>query len=484
MLLTLAITEFTLDPLPPLTREFRAAWVATVDNIDWPSKRTLSTRQQQDELTAIFNRASEIGLNGIIFQVRPSADALYASKLEPWSEFLSNRQGCGPDPNWDPLEFAVKLAHERAMELHVWLNPYRAFHPAQKGPIASSHIAKTRPELVKTYGKYLWMDPGEPDVQKRIIAVTRDIVRRYDIDGVHIDDYFYPYPEKGQPFPDERSFLAYQRRGGTLTRDNWRRKNVDDTVRGMYQAIKLERATVKFGISPFGIYRPGIPSGIKAGVDQYAELFADAQKWLREGWCDYFSPQLYWPIAQTAQSFPRLLDYWQSQNIKGRHLWPGLFTSRVMPAEGNWRPTEIINQIQTIRKAGGDGEVHFSMKTFLKNANGLSDLLRGDPYATTAFVPESPWISGSAPSTPELSSTDTSVSWKIPSGQQPFQWALYRRYGRHWLVNRCPGDQTAFAFDATDRPEEVAVIALSRSGKASEAVRSLLRKLNASARLR
>ena len=473
MMFTLAIAS--LDPLPPLPREFRAAWVATVDNIDWPSKRTLSTRQQQDELTAIFNRASEIGLNAIIFQVRPSADALYESKLEPWSEYLTNRQGKAPNPSWDPLEFAVKLAHDRAMELHVWLNPYRAFHPAHKGPIASSHIAQTRPELVKNYGKYLWMDPGEPDVQKRIIAVTRDIVRRYDIDGVHIDDYFYPYPEKGQPFPDDRSFRAYQGRGGTLARDDWRRKNVDDTVRGMYQAIKAERVTVKFGISPFGIFRPGIPSGIKAGVDQYAELFADAQKWLREGWCDYFSPQLYWPISQTAQSFPRLLSYWQSQNSQARHLWPGLFTSRVMPTEGNWRPAEIINQIQTIRDAGADGEVHFSMKALVKNANGLTDLLRGTSYASPAFIPESLWLNEPAPSMPEVTVAANTVSWKSSDGHLPFQWALFRRYGQKWLINRYPGSEAEFDFDATARPDEVAVVALNRTSRASQPARLILR---------
>jgi uncharacterized lipoprotein YddW (UPF0748 family) len=471
MMLALAIPGLFFDPLPPLRREFRAAWVATVDNIDWPSKRTLSTPQQQAELTAIFDRANEIGLNAIIFQVRPSADALYESPLEPWSEYLTNRQGRGPIPKWDPLAFAVKLAHDRAMELHVWMNPYRAFHPAQKGPISSDHIAKTRPELVKSYGKYLWMDPGEPDVQKRILAVTRDIVRRYDIDGIHIDDYFYPYPEKGQPFPDELSFRAYQARGGTLARDDWRRKNVDDTVRGMYEAIKAERVTVKFGISPFGIYRPGIPSGIKAGVDQYSELFADAQKWLREGWCDYFSPQLYWPIAQTAQSFPRLLAYWQSQNLRSRHLWPGLFTSRVMPAEGNWRPAEIINQVKLIRDAGGDGEVHFSMKALQKDANGVADLLRGSAYGNVAFVPESPWISDASPSTPELSVQENRVTWKISRGKQPFAWGFYRRYGRKWLVNRCPAIQTAFELDATAKPDEVALVAVNRAGKASAAAR-------------
>ena len=475
MLPLLATNLMNADALPPLTREFRAAWVATVDNIDWPSKRTLTTAQQQAELANIFSRASEIGLNAIVLQVRPSADALYESKIEPWSEYLTNRQGRAPSPQWDPLAFAVKLAHERAMELHVWLNPYRAFHPAQKGPLASNHIAKTRPELVKSYGKYLWMDPGEPDVQKRILAVTRDLVRRYNIDGVHIDDYFYPYPEKGQPFPDDASYQKYQARGGTLTRDDWRRTNVNDTVQGMYRVIKAERETVKFGISPFGIYRPGVPAGIKAGVDQYSELYADAAKWLREGWCDYFSPQLYWPISQTAQSFPKLLSYWKSQNTMGRHLWPGLYTSRVMPSEGNWRPTEISNQIRLLRSESADGEIHFSVKALMKNANGLSDLLRGRLYAETAFVPESPWLKDAPPQIPVLSREGNAVSWKPSGTETPFQYALFRRYGHQWLVNRFAATQTEYAFGTDSEPDEIAVATLNRIGAVSAAARIRLK---------
>ena len=186
---TLPPPQETLTP-PPVRREFRGVWVATVDNIDWPTKRTLTTQQQKNELIGIMERCQSMKLNAVVFQVRPSADALYPSSLEPWSEYLTNKQGKAPNPAWDPLQFAVHEAHKRGLELHVWLNPYRANHPAQKGPLAASHLAKTHPSIVKKYGRYLWMDPGEPLVQKRTLDVVKDVVRRYDIDGVHIDDYF------------------------------------------------------------------------------------------------------------------------------------------------------------------------------------------------------------------------------------------------------------------------------------------------------
>jgi len=459
--------------LPRLKREFRAAWIATVDNIDWPSKRTLSTSRQRQELTAIFDRASEIGLNALIFQVRPSGDALYDSPIEPWSEYLTNRQGTAPNPRWDPLAEAVQMAHDRGIELHVWLNPYRANHPAQKGPLAESHIGRKRPDLVKTYGRYQWMDPGEPDVQKRILAVTRELIKRYDIDGVHIDDYFYPYPEKGQPFPDDQSYAAYRKRGGTLAKDDWRRKNVDDVVQGMYRTIRSERTSVKFGISPFGIYRPGIPEGIRAGVDQYSQLYADARKWLREGWCDYFSPQLYWPIEQTAQSFPRLLDYWLSENKRDRHVWPGLYTSRVIPSLGNWPPREIARQIGLIRDRGAEGEIHFSFVALQKNPNGLTDSLRGSVYSQTAFVPSSPWMGKEDLPRPTLRRVGDSLKWAIPA--KPTLWAMWRRYGRQWLINRYPANQTDFEWGSDSRPDEVAIAAIGRYGEASEPARLVLR---------
>jgi uncharacterized lipoprotein YddW (UPF0748 family) len=414
MMLSLATTLMALGQtslttgLPAIPREFRAAWVATVDNIDWPSKRTLTTDQQKAELRNIFNKAREMKLNAIIFQIRPSADALYKSKLEPWSEYLTNRQGQAPSPEWDPLSMAVEEAHKAGMELHVWFNPYRANHPAQKGPLSSDHIGSTNPELVKTYGRYQWMDPGEPAVQKRSLDVMLDVVKRYDIDGVHIDDYFYPYPildenKKKVEFPDGPSWAKYQSRGGTLNRDDWRRKNVDDFIENLYTGIKQTKRHVKFGISPFGIYRPGIPAGIKAGVDQYAELYADAELWLKKGWCDYFTPQLYWPIAQTPQAYPTLLNYWVNTNPSKRHIWPGLYTSRTNPSDGNWKPSEVVNQIKMSRERQmSAGNVHFSFKSLQQDWNGIGTTLKTSSYTQSAFVPPTPWLGDKAPNAPKI----------------------------------------------------------------------------------
>ncbi|MBL8958448.1 MAG: family 10 glycosylhydrolase, partial [Gemmatimonadetes bacterium] len=235
---------------PPLAREFRGAWLATVDNIDWPSKPGLPVAQQQAELRALFDAAERVRLNAIVFQVRPSADALYRSRLEPWSYFLTGRMGRAPQPMWDPLAFAITEAHARGMELHAWFNPYRSRHPGDRGPAAATHVSRAAPAWNHRYGPYGWMDPGEPGVRKRTRDVILDVVRRYDVDGVHMDDYFYPYPERNRrgaeiPFPDGRSWERYRRGGGTLGRDDWRRKNVDDLIRELYDSVKAVKPWVK-----------------------------------------------------------------------------------------------------------------------------------------------------------------------------------------------------------------------------------------------
>jgi len=485
---------------PPLpSREFRAVWVATVDNIDWPSKRGISTAQAQFELIKILDKCQELNLNAIIFQVRPSADALYDSKLEPWSEYLTGQQGRAPSPYWDPLKFAVEEAHKRGIEVHCWFNPYRAFHPAQKGPVAANHISRTNPEVVKQYGKYLWMDPGEPLVQKRSLDVILDVVKRYDVDGVHIDDYFYPYKEKGpdgqiMDFPDDQSYSRLSRRGSTVSRGDWRRRNVDDFIEHLYEGIKKEKKWVKFGISPFGIYRPGYPQGIKAGVDQYADLYADALKWYQKGWCDYFTPQLYWPIKQTAQSYPSLLKWWASVNTSKRHFWPGNYTSRTMPSEGNWPAQEVLDQIDLTRKApGAEGNVHFSMKAFMENSNGISTALKNGPYKEPALIPESDWLGAARPSTPKISLNETGVVTN-PQGVAPVRVRKFWRVGwadsrsaevRFYAVafGREDGDAvkwsswkirsdavTSINQDATEPFKYVAIVAISRTGVAGEPV--------------
>lgn len=449
-----------------MPREFRAAWVATVDNIDWPSKRGLPMERQQAELIRIFDRAVTLKLNAIVLQVRPAADAFYRSKLEPWSEYLTGVQG--KDPGYDPLEFAVAEAHRRGLELHCWFNPYRARHPSAKGPLAPNHLFRTNPAVVKPYGKQLWMDPGEPIVQQRSRDVFLDVVRRYDIDGVHMDDYFYPYPENDAPFPDGNTFLKY---GKGLTLADWRRKNVDDFVRTTYGEVHKIKPWVRFGISPFGVYRPGVPSTIAAGIDQYATLYADPLRWLREGWLDYIAPQLYWAIAQRPQSFPVLLDWWRSENVKGRHVWPGLYTSRLLPGEprGGYSPTEIVRQIQLTRKVGprataDAGHIHFSMKALSQNSGGVADTLRGKLYGDDALPPACPWLDNVPPKAPIL----IGMEWKDTDATDlPFRYVLWIKEGAQGriAVRVMPGSVHGFPKSKTLRP--LAVAAVDRCGNVS-----------------
>lgn len=458
-------------PLP--MREFRGVWVATVDNIDWPSKRGIPTGQAMTEMRAIMDKAQMLGLNAIIFQVRPHADAMYDSAIEPWSEYLTGKQGQGPNPKWDPLAYAIEQAHRRGMELHAWFNPYRSWHPAAKGPKAPSYIGKTNPGLVKTYGTYEWMDPSEPDVQKRTLDVMMDVVKRYDLDGIHIDDYFYPYKVKDTDFPDGPSWKRYRDAGGDLDRGDFRRKSVDDFIQNVYSEIKKEKPWVKFGISPFGIYRPGQPEGIRAGVDQYADLYADCLKWFKEGWCDYLTPQLYWPIKQTPQAYPVLLNYWAENNPKGRHLWPGNYTGRTDPNNGNWASSEVTNQIKLTREKAG-GNVHFSMKCLMKNWNGISDALLAGPYSTKALPPASPWLDAEAPGAPVLSKVVAydsywTVIWR--ASDEPIRFFVVSALkGGVWKTIRITGDPIVDIrkHSADAEKGQIAITAIDRSGNASK----------------
>ena len=464
----------TLPASPDVAREFRAAWVATVDNIDWPSRKDLTTAQAQQELIAILDRAKELRMNALVFQVRPAADALYPSTLEPWSAYLTGAQGRAPSPAWDPLAFVVREAHARGIELHAWFNPYRARHPSDKTPLDPSHIAVAQPSKVKRYGSYLWMDPGEPTVIEKSVAVVVDVVRRYDVDGVHIDDYFYPYKERDRrgviiPFPDEPSYGAYTAKGGALPIDDWRRANVDTFVRQMYERVKAVKPWVKVGISPFGIWRPGYPADVR-GFDSYAELYGDSRKWLREGWLDYASPQLYWPIGKVGQPYPSLLRWWAGENVKGRHMWPGNYTSRV-GSGGAWTADELVNQIDVTRRQGNaTGNVHFSMSVFMPKGAGtgaaraerdsLAVRLMRESYAVPALVPASPWLSSgsrapiAAPAVREERDPRTGATFlvaNVPATQVARSRIISRWDGRVWTSDVQPsnGNALTLAISAT-----------------------------------
>ena len=439
-----------IDPttIPETPREMRAAWIATVANIDWPSEPGLPVAQQKAELRSLLNRAVQLNLNAVFFQVRPAADALYESSLEPWSEFLTGEQGKAPAPYYDPLAFAVEEAHRRGLELHAWFNPFRAYHFTAKSELAENHIKNTNPGLVVKYGRYWWIDPGQPGGRRHSLNVILDVVKRYNIDGVHLDDYFYPYAEKDRrgrdiPFPDAASYRHYVNENGNMGKGDWRRQNINQFVETLHTEIKKIKPYVLFGISPFGIWRPGNPAQIK-GYDAYANIYADARKWFREGWVDYLSPQLYWPVDQQAQSYPVLLKWWEQQNRFDRHLWPGLYTSKV----GNsWNANEIRRQIQlTRRQSGASGQVHFSMQALMNNNGDITNELLTHEYRKPALIPATEWLSQNKPPQPQAELQSRGDQWVIQlrpkSGQTPWLWVLKTRYNESWKIEIIPGWHT------------------------------------------
>jgi uncharacterized lipoprotein YddW (UPF0748 family) len=399
--------------------------------------------------------------------------------------------GQPPEPFYDPLKFAIDEAHQRGLELHAWFNPYRARHPNARSPISANHISKTRPQLVRQYGSYLWLDPGEREVQEHSLNVVLDVVKRYDVDGVHFDDYFYPYKESANgrelDFPDEASWKK-SGAGGKLTRNDWRRENVNRFIQRVNTSVKAAKPWVKFGVSPFGIWRPGHPPQIK-GFDAYDQLYADARHWLGNGWVDYFAPQLYWAIEPKEQSFPVLLDWWNGQNPKRRHIWPGLNTTRVgetspapnnpSRARPNWRPEEIVAQVRLAAKQPvSAGHVHWNAKSLLRSGGLQAALARG-PYAEPALIPAFPWLDGAVPPKPRLSavaaSASVKLSWEQAGTGTNSSWVVQFKRGGKWSTRIVPGSFRSLILDG-ELPEAMAIRAVDRVGNASAAASVSLRK--------
>jgi uncharacterized lipoprotein YddW (UPF0748 family) len=463
---------------PEPVREFRGAWVASVKNIDWPSQKTLSTQEQKAELLAILDRAAQLKLNAIIFQVRPACDALYASRIEPWSEYLTGTMGKPPEPFYDPLAYAVEEAHKRGLELHAWFNPYRARLLPAKSPPAPAHISQTRPQLVRQYGEFLWLDPGEKEVQDYSLSVVMDVVKRYDVDGIHFDDYFYPYKTRDSSgrdfdFPDDASWRRLGA-GGKLSRDDWRRENVNLFIQRVYKSIRKSKPWVKFGVSPFGIWRPRNPPQIR-GLDAYASLYADSRKWLVNGWLDYFVPQLYWGIDPPEQSFPTLLRWWAEQNPKGRILCAGMDSTKVSggsESRPGWQPREILNQIRLGRKQGGvNGHIHWNMTSLLRNS-ALDEALVQQVYQQPALMPPSPWLGRARPGQPKLvvargaGGSRLEISWKPSGSDKARLWLLQTRTGGLWRQEVLPATKTSHGWNGV-RPEVVAISAIDRNSEVS-----------------
>ncbi len=372
--------------------EFRAVWVATVVNIDWPSKKGLSNQAQKEEFEALLDLHKKNGMNAIIMQVRPSGDALYPSSLEPWSEYLTGKQGQAPTPFYDPLTYMIDATHQRGMEFHAWINPYRAVFDVNKSSIANNHSSKLHPEWFLTYGDKKYFNPGLPAVWEHTNKVVQDLVTRYDIDAVHMDDYFYPYKIPGKEFPDE---ATYQKNARGLSKDDWRRSNCDTIVKKLSATIHSVKPGVQFGISPFGVWRNQStdPRGSKTKAStNYDDLYADILLWLEQEWIDYVAPQLYWEQGHSLADYNELIEWW-NRNSYGRHLYVGHGIYRAGTNTAWKSPNEIPNQIKKMRSLKNtNGSAYFSSASFKTNANGWNDSLQQNYYHQPALIAPMDWL--------------------------------------------------------------------------------------------
>lgn len=415
-------------------REFRAAWIATVSNIDWPSKPGLPAAEQQQQFINRLDELKELGCNAVIVQVRPASDALYESKYEPWSRYLTGRQGQPPFPYYDPLEFMIAETHKRCMEFHAWFNPFRALTDSKKNPNPSDHITKQHPEWIISYGGKSYIDPGTPEAREYVTKVIMDVVKRYDIDAVHIDDYFYPYRIAGQEFGDSRS---WNRCGGDFSdKGDWRRNNVNVFISNLNSNIKSVKSYVKFGISPFGVWRNASkdPEGspTRGGQTCYDDLYSDVILWMKKGWIDYLLPQLYWEHGHRLVAFETLQQWWEEHSYN-RHVYIGLGLYRMLPpAKAPWTsPHEILWQIKDIRKnSATPGYVFYSASNFDKIGRSLKDSLRNNYAQHFAIPPTMEWLDKKAPGAPTVKANSrngkTILRWLPEQDEKGLRYAVYR----------------------------------------------------------
>jgi uncharacterized lipoprotein YddW (UPF0748 family) len=425
-------------------REMRAVWIATVANIDWPSNANLTVEQQQKEFIELLDLSKEYHMNTVVFQIRPAADAFYASKYEPWSQWLTGKQGKKPDPFYDPLTFASSECRKRGLDLHVWINPYRAVTDVNNNQTAPDHISKTHPEWFLTYGKTKYFDPSLPATRNYVASVVSDIVRRYDIDAIHMDDYFYPYRIAGTEFPDDLSFQTYHGSFNPNQKDDWRRNNVDLIIKQIHDSIKTLKPWVEFGISPFGVWRniakdPG-GSKTQAGQTNYDDLFADVLKWQQEEWIDYITPQIYWERGKKVADYTILANWW-SKNSFGTQLYIGQAPYRIDPAskDKSWQTSEeIVAQIKLNRKYPEiAGSMFFSAKFMRKNPLGLQEKLLKKNYRYPALAPTNQRINPVPPHQPINAQINTSngqfnLSWDKGADTKSF---VVYQFKKHQKVN-------------------------------------------------
>jgi uncharacterized lipoprotein YddW (UPF0748 family) len=466
---------------PEPAREFRGVWISTVHNVDWPSRTGLPEASQKAELVRILDRCVELRLNAIMLQVRSECDSLYESDLEPWSPWLTGTMG--QSPGYDPLAFALEEAHARGLELHAWFNPFRAVNSAH-GRISRDHVSKTHASATSRYGEKVWLDPALPFSRERALRVIEDVLRRYDIDAVHLDDYFYPYPVKVgstyRDFDDARSWEAYRRDGGKLSRADWRRDHVNQFVSAVHALVRKTKPSCKFGISPFGIYRPGQPVQVRQSLDSYDQLYADVRLWMHQGWLDYVAPQLYWETSDPQYGFAGLCDWWCRENIRERHVWPGIAIYRIQ-TEGR-TALDPVRQVNLCRAAlakedapAPTGHVLFSVQTLMDNPSNVAGLLRSKVYQDNALVPACDWLREASGELPAAGSP----TWgPAPEGEGPWilrwkaspedrakvrWWLVQTRTGTTWRMLR-PVPADASSLDLPSRPDQAVIRAVGRSG--------------------
>ncbi|MDR2118989.1 MAG: family 10 glycosylhydrolase [Tannerellaceae bacterium] len=413
-------------------REFRGVWIQTAYQSEY---KDMTPAQMQADFVRKLDFLHTCGINAILFQVRPEADAFYKSELEPWSRFFTGKQGLPPDGEFDLMQFLIDECHKRNMEFHAWLNPYRA-GTAGSTVFADSHIIRSHPERFVKYGNQVFFDPGQPQNRRFICRVVEDIVSRYDVDGVHLDDYFYPYPVAGISFPDDAGFNLYGLKQGytEASRGDWRRENVNKLVREIAQTIRNTKPWVRFGISPFGIYRnkKNTPDGSGSdtnGLQNYDDLYADVLLWLKQGWIDYNIPQLYWNIGYPAADYATLVRWWNG-HAYDRHLYIGQDIDRTMKANQLADKLQYPKQLTHIR-----GNCFWPANEILRNNKGVADSLAFHYHRYPALLPAYTHLQSRPPEEvtnlqAEHTSLGVRLHWhtatKPGKGQPPHYFVIYR----------------------------------------------------------
>ncbi|MFV0290895.1 MAG: glycoside hydrolase family 10 protein [Mangrovibacterium sp.] len=426
--------QVSLAQSPKPKYEFRGAWVATVNNIDWPSKPGLSVKDQQKEAIQMLDMLVENGMNAIIFQARPCCDAFYESPFEPWSRYLTGTPG--QSPGYDPMAFWIEESHKRGLEFHAWLNPFRVAQSATE-QISRNSVAFRHPEWVVKYDNKLYLNPALSETREYIAEIVRDIVSRYEVDAIHIDDYFYPYPAGKEDFPDEAQFVQNSRGFAKSEKASWRRFQVDEAITLLAKTIKETKPYVKFGVSPFGVWRniasDSAGSQTRAGVTNYDHLYADVLKWLKNGWIDYLTPQIYWELGNTAADYKTLIDWW-SQYSFGRAIYVGhaLYKVDANSTSVGWKDSkQIPYQIHLTRTTPNIlGSAFYSAKHFNRDLLGLQKVLQNQLYDYTALIPPMTWIDGEAPSAvKDFTVLKKKIMWLAPEyknrSDEPLRYVIY-----------------------------------------------------------